>query len=87
MASFNHRVFRAIDAEPERFRNSVAELCRHGCNRKTNPGGCGKPIEFICMYDYVTGRAGNISDSRKGKCQEHAQAFAKNHGCDMPESS
>ena len=71
--------------EPDRqWRKPVAEFCRHGRNRKTKPGGCGKPIMFVCVYDYVTGRAGRLTDSRKGRCREHAEAFAKKHGCAMP---
>ena len=83
MSSFNHRVIRNTEANRQ-WRGAIGELCRHGANRKTNPGGCGKPADWVVIYDYVTGRAGRVTDSQRGKCREHAEQFAKKHGCKGP---
>jgi len=83
MSSFNHRIAR-LNGIDRGWRGAFGETCRHGRNRKRNPDGCGKPVEFVVMYDYVTGRAGRVTDSQRGKCREHAEQFAKKHDCPMP---
>lgn len=42
--------------------------------------GCeGKQIVAQITYDYVTGRAGRVSDARKYVCETHLEIWRKKH--------
>ena len=84
MASFNHQVLTMANCPVYGFRDAPPMTCRHGRNRRTKPDGCGRPCTHVCMYDYVTGRAGRVTDARRPKCEEHAQLFATRHNTPMP---
>ena len=64
MSAFGHRLFKAVNVHPS-------------C---TCSGGlCKAPVTFLAQYDYVTGRAGRITNADKWLCEEHGRAFAARH--------
>lgn len=85
MAGFNHRWCRILDnPAPEPFESewrkkpdgTPAIYYHHECSAR----GChGKQIVACIMNDYVTGRAGRVSDRRQYVCQAHLDAWLKRH--------
>lgn len=72
MGSFNQQcvLFSPLEAETQRYR------CRSG--------KCTKDSTHWTYYDYVTGRAGRVSNSRKPVCSEHARLFCKRNALEYP---
>lgn len=66
---------RAIRAEPRYVHQYRCHAPRMRCPGK---------IEFEVRYNYVTGRAGRVTDRRMRRCRAHAEAFAKKHGVELP---
>lgn len=84
MASFGHKVTPLEQHQRAGvFRNPIWSRCNAG-KRRPNPG-CQKPVQYVCEYAYVTGRAGRVSTNEKGRCREHAQHFANRHQIDGPD--
>jgi len=44
---------------------------------------CQDQATHLTAYDYVTGRAGRVTDSRRRACTPHAEKFAAKHGIEI----
>jgi hypothetical protein len=64
------------------------KACNCGCRRRRlctmGRRDHEQPATHIATYSYVTGRAGRTSWASKRICDDHAAAFAKKHGIDLP---
>lgn len=77
MASYGHRV---LIASPD----DIRRLWTVNCGQRVTGVRCGERITHLTCYSYVTGRAGRTTEARKGRCQAHAERFAKRWKIDMP---
>jgi hypothetical protein len=69
--SWNHRVYRLDPADIDRNDRFGVTCATSKC--KTLP-------THATRWDYVTGRAGRVSDTTRLVCAAHAEAFARRHG-------
>jgi len=72
MPAFNYRI-RLIPPEERRYWG----VC-------SSPK-CQNEAVYICKYDYITGRAGRVSTSRRFLCRTHAEKWVQKHGLVLPE--
>lgn len=82
MTSFNHAILTA-DQVRKHFGYELAAL-HDGCTHGGRLNRCGRPVRYLCRFEYVTGRRGRITDRRYWFCAEHAEQWAKRHQVPLP---
>lgn len=53
-------------------------------NQRCPARGCGKPVAFICSFDYRRPAEDRWRPVNKTRCHDHAAAFAAKHGMTLP---
>ncbi len=75
--SWNHRA-RKLHPDDVDFHDRWGHLCAAGRR-------CPGQVTHLITYDYVTGRAGRVSDSSRLACEPHATRFVTKHQIEIGE--
>ena len=78
-ASFNHRVIKLMGAPEPQPDGQLQHFWHNACGVSS----CHGRQDFICAYDYVTGRQGRTTTRLQYCCEEHAKKFCLKHNLDI----